>query len=333
MSEIKPGHAPESNKESKETEPKITVDFFFSYHGTAEDFSRLPEALKNADVYVPEFVGWENIDEQGFNAVSQGKIEPPRIDGHPGFETPLHLIYNSKIPIIFVDLPAEHPEIKETIDAIKEITGAYDDFEIGNFDKAMENLKKGTVDFASSIRRREDFIANQLKNKLKTLTQKFPQLKNKKNIRVLISIGAVHTSLHKKLKTELQSSKMMLGRDTIVFPTSNEIQRRLIKNPQEIINDDVYARDLMEGAMGVILWGVTKDNNKMSWAIRKLVVNLSTDQIRAFSKNIGGSLGDMTEALNQKEHNDLLRKKIEEMGIKLPTTEEEIDKLLNIRKK
>lgn len=325
MSETKPGSAPEL-KENKETEPKITVDFFYSYHGTDEDYSHLPEALKNADVYVPEAFGWAKGDEKVLNAISQGEAEIP-----PYPEAELLALYNLKIPVILVDTPEGHPSNEKFNNTVDEELDAYNYFLGGQFDGAMEQLKATLPEQASAIIDRENFIANELKKEIKMLTQKFPQLKDKKNIRVLVSLGALHTSLYKKLKPELQSSKMILGRETLVFSINNEIVRRLIRNPKEVISDNLCARSLIEGLITHFInsRGLTKDANKLTWASRKLSTNLSTDQIRSFSETIGESSGEMKYGDLQ----DLVIKKLEEMGVKIPTTEEEIDKLINLKKK
>jgi len=327
----KTGHAPDINKENKEVEPKITVDFFFSAHGSPEDFDRLPAALKNADVYIPEQVGWTKKQEQIINQVSQGKtkleIEPGSIQ-----ETEVSSLYNTKIPIFFVDIPKGHSLIKKIEDSIIKTQDATKKFYQGNFDKALEIEKKATMDMALAMKEREDFIADKLKKELGILTKKFPQLKNKPDIRVLIQLGMAHTTVYRKLKAELPFPKMTLGRDAFVFDTSREIIRRLIKNPQEIVDDGLYAKSMMENLVaGFFLHNVTNDTNKINWASRKLVAHLSTDQIRSFSKDMG-DLSNVTTMLQSYEIRiKKLIRKLEKIGVKLPTTEEEIDKLLNIK--
>ncbi len=333
MSETKHGHAPEMNKEKKEAEPKITVDFFFSGHNTAEDVSRLPEALKNADVYVPELAGWTKKTEQAINQVSQGK---GRLETQPGSiqEIEDSSLYNTKIPVVFIDIPKGHSLIKKIQDSVTKSKDAAIDFSYGNFDEAMEIEKKATTDMALAMKEREEFIADKLKKELKTLTKKFPQLKNKADIRVLVQLGTAHTTVYRKLKPELESSKITLGQSPSVFGTSGEILRRLIKNPQDTINDDLYAKGMLENLISdFFILNITSNTNKINWVSRKLVANLSTDQIRSFSKYMGG-LSTVTNMIQSEEvRTRKLIRELEKMGVKLPTTEEEIDKLLNIRKK
>ena len=333
MSETKSGHVLETNRENKETGPKITVDFFFSAHETAEDVNRLPEALKNADVYVPEAVGWTKKDEQLINQVSQGKtkLQAPT---DSALETEASLLYNSKISVIFIDLPKGHPLIKEDRDTATKMHDAYQNFILGNFDEAIKIKKTTTADEVLIIKARENFIADKLKKELKTLTKKFPQLKNKTDIRVLVTLGAVHTPMYQKLRPELPSSKMLLGKDTFVFSTGNEIIRRLIKNPQEAINDDLYAEAMLEEFIGqFFIYNITNnDANKTAWASRKLVANLSVDQIRSFSKAAGNLFGEMSMIQSEDVLHRRLIKKLKELGINLPTTEAEVDELINLKK-
>jgi hypothetical protein len=327
--ETKPGHVPEAGKEKKETEPKITVDFFFAYHGTNEDYSRLSEALKNADVYVPEAVNWTKEGEEIINEISQGKTKP-EVTLKSAKDKEEQLLYNRKIPVVLADIPENHPLVRGWDNATENTNDAYKEFFAGNFDEAIKKYKQSIIIEALIIKEREDFIVYQLKNELKTLTQKFPQLRNKKDINVLVTLGSAHTAVHHQLRSDSQSSKMILGRDTLIFSTHAEIIRRLIRNPKEIIDDGLYKKTFIEEYISQILSDTTEDSNKSAWAARKLAAKLSADQIQ-FLSEASGKLVAMK--VPKADRRTVLIKKLEEMGIKLPTTEEEIDKLISIRKK
>ena len=333
MSETKAGHIPETNRENKETGPKITVDFFFSAHETAEDVNRLPEALKNADVYVPEAIGWTKEDERLINQVSQGKmaLDTPT---NSADEVEASSLYNTKIPVVFVDLPKGHPLIKKFQEAGTKMGEASENFLLGNFDESIKIKKEATLDEVLINKERESFIADNLKKELKNLNKKFPSLKNKTNIKVLVALGAVHSPLYQKLKPELPSSKITLGQDTFVFSTGNEIIRRLIKNPQENIDDVVYAKAVLEEFIAqFFIYNISNnDVNKASWASRKLVAHLSEDQIRSFSKVAGDSFGMASMLQSDDIRRRKLIKKLKELGINLPTTEAEVDELINLKK-
>ncbi|OGH93217.1 MAG: hypothetical protein A2563_01260 [Candidatus Magasanikbacteria bacterium RIFOXYD1_FULL_40_23] len=330
MSEIQPGHNPEITGENKEKEPNITVDFFFSYHGTPEDFSRLPEALKKADVFIPEEHGWTKYTEKLYNEISEGKTNPDEINFSHVDKKILSLLYNSKKPVLFIDTPSEHPITIEAYTPAETEAEAIKDFLEGYFDLSITNIKSALGDKARNIIEREKIMAATLKEKIKNLTQQFPQLKNKENINILAALGVTHTSLHQQLRPELQQSNKILGRDTIVFTTAREIVRTLIRNPEKIFDDEVYARALIENIVSFLIKDTTLDSNKISWVARKLCANLSMDRIQLFSKNTGHLLlGQQLNTHNIKH----LPSELAKIGIKLPTTEEEIDKLLNIRKK
>ncbi len=334
MAEIKPGHIPEINKENKESEPKITVDFFFSGHGTAEDVNRLPEALKNADIYIPEAIGWTKESEQIVNQISQGKaISNASIGSADEIEE--SSLYNSKIPVIFVDIPKGHRLIKDYQDIKTKSGEAFEDFLLGNFDEAVQIEKAASIDEALIIKNRENFITDKLKRELKTLTKKFPQLKNKPDIHVLMALGATHSQLYKKLKPELPSSKIILGRETYVFSTGDEIMRRLIKNPQETIDDNIYAKAMLEKFISeFFIYNISNnDINKANWASRKLVANLSMDQIRLFSKSAGDLFGMAGMLQSEEVRTRKLIKKLKEIGVNLPTTEAGVSELINLKKK
>ncbi len=323
MSETKPGHAPEL-KENKETEPKITVNFFFSAHSSQQDFDRLPEALKNADVFIPENIGWKKKEEREINTASRGEKSPSKLS----YIEPI--VYNLKIPVIFIDLPDKHALLQEFAIGLALERRMTIEFFSGNFDESLRYEKEAANAMSSVQKQRETFIANELKKKLKNLTQEFPQLKNKKDINVLVSLGAIHTSVHQQLKSELQLPKKIISRDTITFPSYAEIIRRLIKNPQEKISDETYARALLEESLArILLTRIERDHIKILSASRKLAANVSVDQIRSFCTKL---------AVPPTKENDTpaytisyIKTELQKIGIKLPENEEEIDKLLNIK--
>lgn len=314
---------PEIGKENKETEPKITVNFFFSTHNTPEDFNRLPEALKHADVFMPEALAWTKEDVELVNKISAGE----KVAGQGTWHS---FVYGLKIPIVPIDLPNRHPWTEDLLRNFNLKDESTLDFLVGNFEKAVESKKKQLKLLAATQKLREAFIAENLKHKLKPLTEKFPGLKNKKNINVLVALGATHTSVHKQLKSELQLPLKILGRSPIVFDSEAEIERRLKRNPQENISDELYVRALMEGVIEnlMIQNNTTSDSVKILHVARKLVANIPLKKIRFFSEKLGGMITDSPEENLKKIY--LL---LEEIGIKLPTTEQEIDKLLNIKHK
>lgn len=55
--------------------PPIAVDFMFAPHSTAEHAAGLEVRILEADIYIPELMGWDNKSLKLLQQVADGKID------------------------------------------------------------------------------------------------------------------------------------------------------------------------------------------------------------------------------------------------------------------
>ena len=62
----------------REKEPNIYVDILFSAHASAKDLSfiTLKERIDRSDIFLIEYVAWDELFEEDANNVSQGSLKP-----------------------------------------------------------------------------------------------------------------------------------------------------------------------------------------------------------------------------------------------------------------
>jgi hypothetical protein len=302
------GNSPE-RKEKKE--PKIHLDFYFLRHSTKEDAKPLKKRFAKADVFSPELIGPNEQLEPVLNQLSVGEItleqallkisEIIRSVRNPNNKKPKQntdykesyqyaiykLIEGSKKPVILPDVSDINfgDEVKnsffETADEADKL------FVSGKFEDAVKKLTIGIKKFVElAITEREKYFLKNLKAKLHTLIQTKPEFKDKKDIRVLIPFGAVHTGLYHD--ADLFFSEPKLSRkfpnNPYIYGLFGELCRRVAF--QENISENLPAQALCSFVLRHELKkrfsvAKTKDVDLVS---RELVKNLSKAEIEQISK-------------------------------------------------
>lgn len=134
-------------------EPKISVNIFYSPHGTDKDFEGLDEQFRKSDIYIPEAFGWSPAYLGLLRAISAGKVSPEvvlkglRINKNSEYyardKKLYELIYNSQKPIALVDLPENYPLIgRNESHRIPDINFRSD------FDSTLESFRKNFKEWA-----------------------------------------------------------------------------------------------------------------------------------------------------------------------------------------
>ena len=325
------GDRPAKNTEKmQEKEPKIIYNVLFAPHATAKDFAKLEENFKQCDIYVPETFGWSQSTFDRFNQVSQGKIGPEEARIHTNFSETLNeelrIIYQSKKPIVLIDASEKKAkEIKELI-RIMDSTGeiAIHKFLTGNLEEAISNVY-AYIDLSIEIStRRETIMKENLASTIKETIKNNPKLKNKSEIKVLISLGSMHTSFYHWLKKQYPSAHYKFNKSPYIYPYLNEAERRKLFKKEP--NSDLLAtRGIAETIISDYLEDFSDDNAKIFQIVRQLVSNLDlTDIKQIISKNNEQTL-DIGELFLMAQQNIIAR--LKEKGVFVPSSKEEMDKI------
>ncbi len=316
----------ELGRETKEREPTITIDFLFSTHTSAEDFAKLPQLLEQADIYMPELAGWSKEELEEYNKIARGELNPATAKLNPALEKRAFALYNSKKPVVFVDTPISHElSARSKKIFIKKAREPFGAFANGRFELALYTMKQQVKDIAEHSEEREEYIRRQIKKEIKGLTKNFPQLRDKKDIRVLVDLGMVHTGVANILGKEERglAIKKHLARPIMIFGLRDEVIRSMLAGKDPTKYDDThYARMLVEGKIKVALQVADIGGLTQVEVARKLARKLSFEQIRALSEQLANR-GPTSN------FNTFLRAKLRRMGVVVPKTVEEANQLLH----
>jgi Tfp pilus assembly protein PilO len=311
------------NTESREKEPKIFYHFFYSPHVTAKDFENLKNAFQEADLYIPEIYNWTPSLKFALNGLSKGELSLERIyDLFPGLEgssarkSELEMIYNSKKPILLVDISAR--EINFDREREREIffwRKAMDDFTQGNFQKSLQEFRNYIEIAANIIAQREKEIEKRLQKEIEEFLKQNPEYTKKENLMVLIRLGAYHTRVYQDLLKEGKNVSREFNRMPYIYNSIDEARRRIAFGKE--VDDLLIARGVIESMLTPYLDRLTDDTAKMVEVARKLCSQLEFKDIEQISKDFAADqLLEITEELKK-------------FNIQLPKSEEEMDKILN----
>lgn len=310
--------------EKNEHGPKISVEFFLSWHTTAQDKEALVEKMKNADVFSPEGFEWTEKTKKFFTDVSKGKITPIdaakkfHLAGKSSLTGTINALYNSGAYIEFFD-------IKEGDPLAKEVDEAHSDLEVIDatkpFHQSVENYKEKIKKYAQAQLKREAHIISRIEdfsNKIKR--GEIPQLEGKRNVRILLSYGVLHTGLRHDNKHGL-NAKWSFGKLPIIFNPATEAMRRYMFGKE--VSDELSAKAFMSALTYDHFLGLLPgfDSQKKSAFVRKIMDGLSLDK-----------LSEMFEEIKKVDFEfyktqGIVRKMLEKMGINLPITLDAFEKL------
>lgn len=308
--------------EHKEHEPKINYHFLYSPHRTAEDFSKLEEAFKKADIYVPEAAGWTPEDKKSFQGISEGMVRPEEIGWDPSsarfFE--LKLLYKSKKPVLIADIPSSDENELLTDKTTPIGARSFEAFRTGRFSESLVLMRKYIKMLAESQLGREKEIKKNLDAEIENLLKSEPEHSNKKELTVLIALGAAHTPIYQKLNRENRNVSREFNPSQFIYSWIVEAMRRVEFDKK--LDDEVLARAILSWDVDGLLYEITNSTEKVFRVSRKIIGKLSLKDIKNISEKAGKNGGEI----------DIVQE-LEARGIKVPRTEEEMDRLVGPYKK
>lgn len=312
-------------KENSEGEegPKFFVEFFLSWHITAQDKRGLEKKIKTADVFSPEAFGWNQRYLNAFQDISKGKLNPEEIarsfEIEPGtpIAATLKVLYKTGTHIEIFDLEKDNPLTLEVEMADRDLR-EFDDTK--SFDEIVRDFTEKIRKYAETQVQRESYILQKiLFFRDKVVKGEVPELKNKRAIKLLLAYGAFHTSLAHGMPGH---SNWTFERLPAVFDHTSEAIRRSMLDKE--LNEDLSARAFFSlhtsGLFSSFLPGF--DTQKKSAFIRKIIENMTIEEIRGTFEKIK-QIG-----FNQLGSREVIRKIIEKTGIDLPLTIDVFEKII-----
>jgi len=199
-------------KERKEGDPKINFTFVFGGHISAKDLEETKIQFQDCDIYIPEMSGWGKNTDFIYSKLSEGTMSPKQADDlftvmdqyhKKAFQYSFNveqrrMIYQSRKPIVFIDL-REDSKFRKTGDAaIEEIF--YDFQRAKNWRETKEVLKKYLQIYAQMNSSRERMMLEELPRRIREVLDRRPDIRKKPEIKVLLFLGADHAPIYKQVE-------------------------------------------------------------------------------------------------------------------------------------
>jgi len=241
------------------------------------------------------------------------------VEGSAGLHE-LEIIHNSKKPILLADMIMADVDLirKQKISELA-LEAAVSYFWNGEFQRALERARIHLNCCAEAFKEREEKIKINLKDKLKKFLAEHPEYAKKKELQILIRLGAMHTGVYHKLKNENLLVSREFSQPTFVYPFLGEALRRIIFGKP--VDDELLAKGLIDHPLITRLKRISNDTDKITKVARKLLAPLRLQDIEQISKNSSQSRAiDISEEL-------------EKFNIKIPQSEKEMNEILGINKK
>lgn len=263
------------------------INIFYSPHRSAEDMSGLKEQFQKCDIYFPETFGWFPESLNALRKLSDGQITPEmalqNYEDKDSFyyaidEDFFKIIYNSKKPIAFLDIPEGHPLVRrEKENKVPNIKFGF------NFSQTLNSVREYIKKAADIEKERETYILKQLQPQIQELFKTHPKLREKQEINVLISIGIAHTSLYRNLREDYETT-VKFGKKPKAFRYTEEALSRHMSN--ESLDDELVARIATE-------WVLAKAHKKLFYTSDSL--NDARSMRRLVSRFSFGEMKDIFE--------------------------------------
>lgn len=325
-------------KEVKNNFPNISVDIFYGGHATASDLEGFSKRVEDADVFVPEAIGW-SMYKVNLLKLSQGKMsiksfvelytgESPSEGKEPVTFTEVmaRAIYGTNKMIEIFDVPVDNPITDKTRSTL-ELVGEPD--LSGNFENMIKLMRKGIIEAADVQKEREEYMLSRLTEfNNKVVNGEIEGLKSKKNIRLLLFLGAAHTGPYIKLSSGGNNIKRSFPSLPFIFNHGSEGLRRGIFKKN--ISDDLIAKIFIEKIISFKLIpeleAITPKSNLIVFFTRYVVDKFSKND----AENIFNKLKN-TEYITNLNLEVIGQEMLREKGIKIPKNEEELIKMINLR--
>lgn len=310
--------------------PPVVLEFLFGAHMTEGDAEGFAKKIEEADVYIPEAAGWHEYLPTLYQAIADGNISQSAFDsvidtqiraGQPFSARELTLLRDSGKKILLVDIPDDHPAHLMSQELAHLRRNAMEAFLDGDYASYLALLKQSFSLQEKATTLREQFIQKRIHEELPLLCDRFPELTNKKEIRVAAFLGAGHTDVHHQVKSDNPLIAVRWSIPDLVHSLQAEIPRRLKKHLS--VDEILYARYFVTQVLTNYMLGVTsQDYNEVTAVVRFIASKLSLVDIKEITTRMGG-----TKNIDAKIKVFLAEIK-RKTSFSLPNNREEFDQLL-----
>lgn len=315
----------------KEGGPKISFEIFYAPHEKREDAKGLAEKVKTADIVIPEQIGWDEKLLSIYRGIAQGVVPPEEYfryfamtrdeiaKAHDSYSMALlEALYKSGKRIELIDAPIGHSLHFKTIAALNNFSLV----KRKNFKELVSEWKDALREDADVQKEREEYMLQELVNLQKQIQYaKIPELKDKQEIKILMTLGAYHTKVSHDLKAQNSEVSREMIESPYIFKHFDEAGRRFAFNKE--VSDELVARGILELIIGSYfkdeLNGISRSSYEQGLFLRRVTEHFSFDEIGELVSYVRESSPGFTK--------EKLITAISAKGIAFPPSKEDFKKI------
>lgn len=262
--------------------PEVKFLLFYSGHTLAGDKKKIWEHMKKADIFVRETPGWRPLVLEELRMVARREILPKevlRLNGidirsheYPMLLDELESIYQTQIPLVFIDVPEGSHIYERLVRALIHLPN-HDILGLSFFE-ILERTKGAVLEYSKAQKARDEYILTQLIPGIKKAIKEYPELGNRSSLAVLIELGSLHTPIYHALYDGGIATKRDFDIMPHVYDFPSELFRRYAFGKE--VNDEIVARAAFE----FVIFSCIKDR------LRKFTEN-SSDIVMWYRKVVG----------------------------------------------
>lgn len=270
--------------------PKFDILFYFSPHGSKADFEGMRPYLRAADIVLYEAIGSTDYTRQSVQGVStaapypkelllaKGKVGDEPIQGST-WEVLLDEIYNSQKIVDTIDLHDTEEEVKLKDEILQDHSLPKAD----TLDAALVLLRENFAHSATLQHEREAIMVDRFEERMGQILEAHPELKEKPNVQIVISMGSYHTQLRHALRAKGAPSARKFSSSPYLYSYSTEAQRTLAygKEPSKTLLEKAYAERIVNTVVNKALATPGVPYDTFALYVRSVVSRLNPEQIQA----------------------------------------------------
>jgi hypothetical protein len=273
--------------------PNVTMHIHFAAHENAADMSKLPGHIETADVYFFEnatgndHVGFfQSVADHTPNPDGPAELEQA-LDNynirHTRNEPIFRGLYYGKAVVGHIDLrPDDIPGEDLLLEQINENMSIK--LPGGSFDDRLEAIEQTAQRWADAQSKREDIMVERFETELASILHGHPELMGKESLRVVLSMGAAHTALGRKMEAAGITTERSLPQKPFVYSHFIEVERGMAHGLEP--SRDLLARTYLSGFIDGFIGSSLDDaplQDRVRY-VRRVVDSFNVDEIESIDR-------------------------------------------------
>jgi len=300
-----------SEKDLREIREKMKIEFAFGWHASAKDVKFIQQKFESCDIYIPEMAFYSPEVKKDLKNISAGKLSPSQFYEKHGGNFPdflfaiLKMIYNSHKEIFLADVSDDGHELDQYLNIRKIREVNFDKFLEGDLEEGIKSISQEINLYSDLEKKRDEHIAEKIKNDLPAIIGKNKKLQKKPKINVLVSLGAVHTPAYIQLKNSHDVGRSFPVKPFIFEPQIQGLRQREFM-PEKEISKDLLPRALMTEFLST-LFGFIKDQSVKDKLLSEINKRINIKEIENLSRKLKENMARYEDKKDEKARKENIK--------------------------